>query len=243
MEFFHYLEQTGFAAWIRESDSIWAYPTILFLHTIGLGIVVGINSAIDLRILGLASRLPLEPLEGLFPLMWVGFWINAASGTLLLIADASTKLANPVFYIKMGFIALAVVDVFVIRTRVFAWSLLRSEITPAFRSIMRDVEWPTHGIWPRMTRPAINASPSELRVSCVCPDASTSPGRIQTLSRLKRTPEPKHVCSISAKGSHRPVSRPGRDTLLQPGRAGLNVVAVAAAAQTWGRQLHHRAAR
>jgi len=119
MEFFHYLEQTGFAAWIRESDSIWAYPTILSLHTIGLGIVVGINSAIDLRILGLASRLPLEPLEGLFPLMWVGFWINAASGSLLLIADASTKLANPVFYIKMGFIALAVVDVFVIRKRVF----------------------------------------------------------------------------------------------------------------------------
>ena len=119
MEFFHYLEQTGFAAWIRESDSIWAYPTILFLHTIGLGIVVGINSSIDLRILGLASRLPLQPLESLFPLMWAGFWINAASGTLLLIADASTKLANPVFYIKMGFIALAVVDVFLIRKRVF----------------------------------------------------------------------------------------------------------------------------
>ncbi|HYR84843.1 MAG TPA: hypothetical protein VE422_12255 [Terriglobia bacterium] len=119
MEFFHYLEQTGFAAWIRESDSIWAYPTILFLHTIGLSIVVGINSAIDLRILGLAPRLPLEPLERLFPLMWVGFWVNAASGTLLLIADASTKLANPVFYIKMGFIALAIIDVFVIRKRVF----------------------------------------------------------------------------------------------------------------------------
>ena len=119
MEFFHYLEQTGFAAWIRESDSIWAYPTILFLHTIGLGIVVGINSAIDLRILGLASRLPLQPLESLFPLMWTGFWINAASGTLLLIADASTKLANPVFYIKMGFIALAIIDVFLIRKRVF----------------------------------------------------------------------------------------------------------------------------
>ena len=47
------------------------------------------------------------------------FWINALSGTALLVADATTKLTNRVFYIKMGFIALAVINMMLIRRRVF----------------------------------------------------------------------------------------------------------------------------
>src|SRR5206468_10140089 len=110
MGFFAWLESTAFCIWVRESDSVWAYPTILFLHTVGLGLVAGVSAAIDLRILGFAARLPLAPMEEFFPIMWAGFWINAVSGTVLLIADATTKLTNPVFYVKMGFIALAVIN-------------------------------------------------------------------------------------------------------------------------------------
>ena len=38
---------------------------------------------------------------------------------MLLIADASTKLTNPVFYVKMAFVTLAVVNMVLIRRRVF----------------------------------------------------------------------------------------------------------------------------
>jgi hypothetical protein len=110
MGFLSLLEQSGFGTWVREAPTIWAYPTILFLHTVGLGFLVGINVAIDLRILGVASAMPLAPMEKLFPLMWAGFWVNALSGVALLIADATTKLVNPVFYVKMAFIALGVVN-------------------------------------------------------------------------------------------------------------------------------------
>src|SRR5205809_423377 len=107
MDFLVWLESTGPASWVRESSSLWAYPTVLFLHTLGMAIVAGLSTAIDLRILGLAPGVPVSPLEKLFPLIWIGFWINAFSGTLLLMADATTKFLNPVFYVKLTFIALA----------------------------------------------------------------------------------------------------------------------------------------
>ena len=113
------LEESGFSTWIRESTSILAFPSILLLHTIGMALVVGISAGIDLRILGLASDLPLAPMERFFPILWIGFWINAITGTALLIADASTKMANPDFYVKMVFIALALINLRMLKTRVF----------------------------------------------------------------------------------------------------------------------------
>jgi hypothetical protein len=119
MDFFLWLEQTSFAVWIRESPSILAFPTILFMHTMGMGLLVGLNAAIDLRLLGFVPRVPLAPMLKLFPLMWIGFWVNAISGVLLVIADASRKFANPVFYVKLIFVALAVINMLVIRRQIF----------------------------------------------------------------------------------------------------------------------------
>jgi len=103
------IEQLSFLAWVRESGSIWGYPSILFLHTVGMAIVAGLNGAIDLRLLGFASQTPIQPLDRLYPVMWSGFWLSAASGTILLLADASTKLTNPDFFVKMGLVAIAMV--------------------------------------------------------------------------------------------------------------------------------------
>jgi hypothetical protein len=119
MDLFVWLESTGLASWVRESSSLLAYPTILFLHSLGMTIVVGLGIAIDLRILGVASDMALSPLQKLFPYLWLGFAINAASGALLLIADATTKFANPIFYIKLLCIGLAVAATVVLRNKVF----------------------------------------------------------------------------------------------------------------------------
>jgi hypothetical protein len=118
-DFLARLEQSGFSIWVRQSTSIFAFPTVLLLHTIGMGVVVGINAGIDLRILGIAPALPLAPMERFLPLLWVGFWVNAATGFILVITDATTKLSNPDFYVKMVFIALAIVNLQLLRKRVF----------------------------------------------------------------------------------------------------------------------------
>ena len=119
MHFLSSLEHSAFGTWVREAPTSWAYATILFLHTVGLGFVVGVNVAIDLRILGVARQMPLAPMRRLFPWMWAGFIVNALSGIALLIADATTKLANPVFLVKMGFITLGVVNMAWSKRRLF----------------------------------------------------------------------------------------------------------------------------
>ena len=119
MDFLRAIEESGFSRWVVGSSSVFAFPSILLLHTIGMGVVVGINAGINLRILGIAPAVPLAPLERFLPLFWVGFWINAATGIILLAADATTKMVNPDFYVKMVFIALAVINLRVLRNRVF----------------------------------------------------------------------------------------------------------------------------
>ena len=119
MSFLASIENSALASWVRESSSLLAYPTILFMHTVGLGFLVGLNAAIDFRILGFARKLPLAPMESFYRIMWAGFWVNLTSGTLLLMADATTKFTSRVFYVKMAFVFLAVVTMVVIRRRVF----------------------------------------------------------------------------------------------------------------------------
>ncbi len=124
MNFLIAIENSGFAHWVRESPSMWSYPFVIVLHAAGLSIVVGLSAVIDLAVLGFAPGLPLAPLEKLYRIMGAGFWINVASGLVLTIADASTMVLNPVFWIKMAFIGLAVADVLMIKNRVFRDPLL-----------------------------------------------------------------------------------------------------------------------
>jgi len=105
--------------WVRQSGSLLSYPGILLVHTYGMAVVVGLVAGIDLRILGFAPALPLAPLQKFLPVVWAAFWINAATGTILLAADATTKMRNPDFYVKMGFIFLAVISQRMIEQRVF----------------------------------------------------------------------------------------------------------------------------
>ena len=130
MEILSAIENSGFGIWVRESGSLWSYPTILFLHSLGLSFLVGMNVIVDLRVLGVASRLPIAPLEGLFPVMWFGFWINTASGVALLVADASTMLVSAVFWVKMACIVAAVISMVLVRRLLFRSP--RAESDPPF---------------------------------------------------------------------------------------------------------------
>jgi len=112
------IQQSGFSTWVRESPSMFGYPTFLFLHTVGLGVLVGTSVALDLRILGFGRATALLPMKKFFPLIGIGFWISLLSGTVLWAADAVTWSTDLVFYAKLLFIVLAMLAVHFIRRQV-----------------------------------------------------------------------------------------------------------------------------
>ena len=113
------IEQSGVATWIREGGVLYGYPLILFLHTLGLSTLVGLSSVVNLRLLGFASGIPLASLQRIFPVMWAGLALTAATGILLFMSDATRHSANPAFLVKLVFVLLAVTALALTWTRVF----------------------------------------------------------------------------------------------------------------------------
>ena len=111
------LEASAFSTWVRESPSIWAYPTILTLHTLGLGVLVGTNWLVDLRVLGFARAVPLPVLSRAFPIMWAGFWVNAVSGLLLFVAVPNK--ATTLFMWKLAIITAGVALIIALKRKLY----------------------------------------------------------------------------------------------------------------------------
>lgn len=138
MGFLEWVEQTGIATWVRESPSLFAYTLVLSLHAIGLSLVVGVSSIVGLRIVGFFREIPLEPMFKLFPLMYIGFWINAISGFLLLMANATGMFTMLMFWLKMFFVICAILTLHMVR-RSFADNTLTTKAVP--------LAWAMLGFW------------------------------------------------------------------------------------------------
>ena len=130
MRFLSWIESWAFCTWVRESGSVWSEPLLLFLHTLGMSLIAGVSAAIDLAFLGFWPRISLKPLEKLYPVMWTGFWINAATGTVLMLADASTKIPSVVFWIKMAFVFSGAGLLVIMRRKIFAAPELAKGLLP-----------------------------------------------------------------------------------------------------------------
>ncbi len=115
MGFLEWLQNTWIGQWVGTSCSIWSFPTVLVLHTVGLALLVGTNAIVDLRVLGASRTLPLPELRRLSRVMWIGFAISAVSGIILFMTDAVRRAGQSVFWIKMGLIVVSFVVTYLIR--------------------------------------------------------------------------------------------------------------------------------
>jgi hypothetical protein len=134
MEFLTSLEASSFSTWLRESPSIWAYPTVLTLHTVGLGVLVGANWMVDLRVLGFAGALPTSLFARAFPIMWAGFWLNAATGVLLFVADPK-KSTTTIFMWKLAIIAAAVMMLIALKRKLYGEPVHMENATGAVKAV------------------------------------------------------------------------------------------------------------
>ena len=105
-DFLVFLEQMEFSQWVKDAPTVWAFPTILIVHTLGMSIVAGVSAMISLIVLGFWPSVPIKPFERAFPLLWFGFGINAVSATMML-------------YIKMAFVFAGLFVLIRMRRQIF----------------------------------------------------------------------------------------------------------------------------
>ncbi len=104
-----WLEATGFADWIRTS--LVGYPVVLTLHSIGMGIMVGLIFVVDLRLLGFFKRIPYTSLDKLLTFAWIGFVINFLSGAAIFTSAATFYVSNGPFILKFVLVLLGALTV------------------------------------------------------------------------------------------------------------------------------------
>ncbi len=131
------LQESSFGVWVSSAPTIFAYPTILMLHTVGLAMVVGPAWVLDMRLLGYGARLPVETLRGAFRIMWIGFLINASTGIALFISEADEKGMKWIFWVKLASIALALIVTSRLRRAVFSNGVAPDVAPPRARNLAK----------------------------------------------------------------------------------------------------------
>jgi len=124
------IQGSAFSHWAQSS----LYPIVVTLHAIGLAMLVGLLTVIDLRVLGFARQLPLPALRQFMNGAWIGFWINAASGAVLFSIDAKKDFYSGLFRVKLTVIAAGVILAKVIDSNVLSVSDAPAAIEPTARA-------------------------------------------------------------------------------------------------------------
>jgi small-conductance mechanosensitive channel len=128
-----WLESSPLAVWVHESPSVWAQPTVLTLHTMGMAVLVGASWVLDLRLLGISRNVPLSAFRWVFRAVTVGLIVNLVTGFLLFAQRATTWGTSIPFLLKMGLVIASVATLVPIRSHVFRSDAEQREVSPSAR--------------------------------------------------------------------------------------------------------------
>jgi predicted ferric reductase len=138
-----WLESTSIAVWLGESPSVWAMPTVLTLHTMGMAVLVGASWVLDLRLLGLNKNVPLSNYRWVFRAVAIGLLVNLVTGVLLFMKNATSWGTAFPFLMKMLFVVASAATILPIRTYVLNSGAGRDDVTSNVRllAIASIVAW------------------------------------------------------------------------------------------------------
>ena len=138
-----WLEANSLALWLRESPSIWSSATVLTLHTMGMSVLVGASWVLDLRLLGVISKVPLSAFRWVFTVVAIGLVVNVFTGLLLFVKNATVWGTAVPFFIKMGFVIAGAATIVPIRKFVLNASAGQIDVTADARrmAIVSIVTW------------------------------------------------------------------------------------------------------
>lgn len=99
--------------------SQWGWPICESLHFFGLSLLIGTVGMFDMRLLGVAKRVPISALHRLIPWGIGGYVLNIVTGSMFLVSAPDQYLYNSAFHLKMLFMSLAGLNVLVFYSAVF----------------------------------------------------------------------------------------------------------------------------
>ena len=97
----HLFEPTPWKFTQTMTYNKWWWAFMMDLHFLGLVLLIGTVGALDLRIVGFARQLPLEPLHRLVPWALTGFGINLVTGLLAFIGMPEFYTLDYAFWVKL----------------------------------------------------------------------------------------------------------------------------------------------
>ena len=129
----NWIDATALSTWLKESPSVWAFPTVLTLHTTGMGVLVGASYVFDLRLLGIGRNVPLSSYRWVFPTLAVGLGVNIVTGILLFIKDPTHWGTAFPFFVKMGLVSASAATVVPMRSLVLASGAEQRDVSSNMR--------------------------------------------------------------------------------------------------------------
>ena len=133
MGFLVWLESLPLSVWVHESPSVWAQPTVLTLHTMGMGVLVGACWVLDLRLLGISRNMPLSAFRWVFRAVAVSLIVNVVTGVLLFAQRATTLGTAIPFLIKIGLVIASVATLVPLRSLVLRSDPEQREVSGSAR--------------------------------------------------------------------------------------------------------------
>ncbi len=107
-------EHSGLGQAARSTG--WLYPLANLVHVLGAALVVGAIATFDIQVLRSLREAPIVSHTAI-PVAVAGLLFQAASGVVLLSAEAATVVRNPAFQFKMAMLVFALANVAVFRWR------------------------------------------------------------------------------------------------------------------------------
>jgi predicted ferric reductase len=138
-----WLESNPLAVWVHESPSVWAQPTVLTLHTMGMAVLVGASWVLDLRLLGISRNIPLSAFRWVFRAVAVSLIVNVVTGVLLFAARATLWGTAFPFLLKMVLVVASAATLLPLRSYVLQSGPDQREVSSRARwlAIISIVTW------------------------------------------------------------------------------------------------------
>jgi len=117
-------------------DNSWTWPAAETLHFIGLTLLFGVAIMVNLRAMGMVKGVPFMSLHRLLPMGVFGFLLCLLTGMMFFVGNAERYVAVPTFFVKIGLIVLAGINLIYFTMFDQAWEIREDQDAPAVTKLV-----------------------------------------------------------------------------------------------------------